>query len=413
MTDNTGIQINKYDRFLFVLIASLAFGAIGGALQLPRMFSIAFSPFLVKNSHIFSISEIKKLFTVIICFLSYCIVSMTWTPNILEGLSDFVYLVLHLVFFMEIIIFSMCANRPIETITKAWLIAVMLTVFFAVWEIHTGYHLPYCINDTDALVNLGNGVFLHKDFAAVAFVNYNAYVTFLCFAIPFLFYIISNKKKESTWLHWLTIIIVLLANYCILKNGSRGGFLSVIVVFGVYFLMKPKNFRWVITILILLFFVYFVFIRYGDAFLYIQSRVSEGNLSEGGERFVVWKYALQRFFETFGFGVGVGGMSSAMQGVESDIKLTHNIFLEILLQYGFVFFFLFVVFLFKILFRIKTIRSFPTKVTLYTALITFPIYGIINSGYLLQPFVYAGLGSLYVISINYHDDFRYIYKNLR
>ena len=72
-----------------------------------------------------------------------------------------------------------------------------------------------------------------------------------------------------------------------------------------------------------------------------MSRVSDGNLFEGGERIVVWEYAWNRSLETFGIGVGIGGME-AMKGVASNIKITHNIFLEILLLYGLVFFIVFI-----------------------------------------------------------------------
>ena len=51
------------------------------------------------------------------------------------------------------------------------------------------------------------------------------------------------------------------------------------------------------------------------------------------------------------------------------------------------------------LFEARQIKDFPTKVTLYTALISFPIYGIINSGYLSNPFVFVGLASLSFFSI--------------
>lgn len=398
ITEKIAIKRCKYDYFLFLLITSLAFGAIGGALQIPRLLTILFFPYFINRIGLVG-KYLRTLSITIVCFMLYCLLSLAWTPNLEEGLTDFVYFILHFLLFMEIVVFAMCANNPKDTISKGWLVAVFLTIVFAMWEFHTGIHMPYCRNSDDTLANLGDGLVIEREFAAVAFVNYNTYVTFLCFAIPFLLYIISNKEKEKKIIYWFTLAIIILAVFCILKNGSRGGLLSVFTVTGIYFLMKPKNLKWTITILLLFALVIYVFYSYGDEFVYIIARASDGNLTEGGERLVVWDYALDQFFSTVGFGVGIGGMFDAMEGVASDIKITHNIFLEILLLYGFVFCIVFVAFLLKMLFEARQIKDFPTKVTIYTALISFPIYGIINSGYLSNPFVFVGLASLSFFSI--------------
>lgn len=377
---------------------------------MPRLFCILFAPSFLSKIKLAK-EHIKRQIVVVLCFLVYCLLSLIWSPDISEGLTEFVYFIIHFLLFFEIIVFSICAKKPIGVITKGWLLAVSLTVLFAFWEFQTGYHLPYCRNDAESMVNLGGGQILQKEFAAVAFINYNTYVTYLCFAIPFLFYIIANKNAEKPLFFWLSIVVVILASACILRNGSRGGLLSILTVLGVYFLMRPKNKSWIITLTILVLFVVYVFKEYGEVFSYMMMRVSDGNLTEGGERLNVWAYALDRFYDTFGFGVGIGGMASAMQGISGDIKITHNIFLEVLLQYGLIFFVVFVVFLVKMFMKARRLKDVPKKVTIFTALISFPIYGIINSGYLFNPFVYAGLASLYVFC-NY-DSFRPLYKTLR
>lgn len=383
-----------YDNLLILLIASLAFGSFGGALQIPRILSIIVLPFFISNSVLGS-KTVVRIIRIVVCFLGYCIFSLLWTSNIEEGFVELIYYILHFLLFVEIITFSMCAVDPKSAISNGWLVAVALTAVVAGWEIATGDHLPYCRNDATSMVNV-DGTIMFKSFVAAAFVNYNTYVTFLCFAIPFLLYIISKRKDDRRGLYWMSIVLVIASVFFILKNGSRGGFISIIVMIATYFMLKPKNISWIIAIVVLLFIVFYVFTRYGDQFVYLSSRVSGGNLIEGGERLIVWEYTLKRFISTYGFGVGIGGMEDAMQGVASDIKIPHNIFLEILLQFGIVFFLIFVVFLINLFRRAKKINDFPTKVTLYSALIAFPIYGIINSGYLFNPFVYAGLAALFV-----------------
>lgn len=397
-------DLNKYDIFLIILIMSLAFGAVGGAFQIPRLCCVVFSPNFFMKIGSFG-KYIKKQTKVTIFFLIYCIVSLTWTPDRTEGIKDFIYFIIHFLLYFEIIIFAMCAKKPLESISKGWAIAVLLTVIFAMWEFQTGFHLPYCRNGEDVIANLGNGeVYYNNKFAAVAFSNYNTFVTFLCFAIPFLFYTITKRKDNKFIVYLFAVVLVLAADYCILKNASRGGLLAIIVQSAIYFMMKPKNKSWFISIALLVLLVNFVFLNYSDEFIYIISRASDGNLVEGGARLVLWQYAWDRFLETFGLGVGIGGMYEAMQGVASYIYITHSIFVEVLFLYGIVFFLVFVNFLIKMFLSAIKIKEYPIRVTLYCALISFPIYGIINSGYLSHPFVFVGLASIYVYS-----DFRRIY----
>ena len=388
---------NKYDNYILILIVSLAFGAIGGALQMPRLFCILLFPFFIEK-YTFIGKYIKLIVITIVCFLFYCSFSLIWTPDISEGFKDLIYYIVHFILFLEIIAFSRLALNPIKSISTGWLIAVLLTIIIAMWEFQTGNHLPYCRNDADSVANLGNGVFVQAEYAAVAFTNLNTYVTFLCLAIPFLLFIVANKKEENRIVYLIAIVLILISTYCILKNGSRGGFLSIIVQAGIYFLMKPKNKNWIIVVALLSAFFIFVFTRYGDDFIYISSRVSNGNLTEGGVRFEIWEYALERLIESGGFGVGIGGMYEAMQGVPCRIYITHNFFIEVLLIHGLIFFIVFVYFVIKLLIYARRVKEFPIKVTLYSALISFPIWGIVNSGYLSHPFVFVGLASLFVYS---------------
>ena len=402
------VKRNKYDYFLFLISVSLAFGGIGGAFQIPRILGLLFFPFFIMRVNTLG-KEIRNHLAIILCFIVYCAVSLLWSPNQTEGFVDLLYFHVHFLLFLEIIVFSMCANNPHESISKGWAMAVLLTIIFALWEFQSGWHMPYNRNNQENMVNV-NGIILQKDFAAVTFANYNCFVTFLCFAIPFLFYLIANKQREKLLFYWMSIVLIGLSFYCILRNGSRGGLLSIVLMAGIYFWMKPKNTKWFITLIVFFLIIYYVFYKYGDNFSYLMARVSDGNLTEGGDRLVVWSYALKQFFSTYGFGVGIGGMFEAMNGVASNIKITHNIFMEILLLHGLFFFTVFVVFLVKMLNRARRIKDYATRVTLYLALIPFPIYGIINSGYLSNSFVYVGLGSLYYFSYYSIKNKRVVYK---
>ena len=147
---------NKFDRMLFLLIASLAFGGYGGALQASRILTILFFPSLIQKLNLSSL-PIRGLKGFIIFLILYVFCSYIWTPDKTEGLKALVYYPIHLSLFLEIFVFSTKAAFPFKTIPFAWMTGFACLGVIAVWEILTDSHLSITRFESDTLMNNGSG----------------------------------------------------------------------------------------------------------------------------------------------------------------------------------------------------------------------------------------------------------------
>lgn len=389
---------NKYDLYLILIPLTLAFGAFGGALQLTRLLGLILIPELLR--HYRSAKPlINGIFIWVSLFYIFCVFSMLWTPDRSEGFKELVYYFTHFIVLLEIVVFSKKANNSLRSLSLGWLWAVTLTLVVALWEFTTDQHLSFAYDDSDLMMNAGNGEVVQRLFASVTFGNPNAYVTFLCFALPFLLFnlLSADFGKKTIW----SISAVILTIITLLLDASRGGILAMAVMGVIFIFMAPKSKHFNILLVLLISVLLFILYWYRDViFLVIGLRAADGAMFSDDARSVIWSNALKAFWDSGGIGVGIGGMQKAMRTVTSGITVTHNLFLEILLQYGFLFLIVFVVSLIRLFFKSRKIKDKSVKITLYTSIIAMPIYTIITSQYLLDPVLFVCLASL-VVFANY------------
>lgn len=397
---------NKYDIFIILLISCLAFGQVGGYLQIVRALTIILAPFLFGK--VASNESLKPYVTGFTLLCLYATASLYWTTNMSEGVKHLIYLFVHLLGLLEIVVFSQYALTPIRSISSGWQIAVCLTLIVAFWELTTDNHLSYSKFEEARESHAASGVFL-RHFAAVTFYNPNTYVTFLCFALPYLFYRLYDPQNGRMLYIIMNVFIILMATVCILYNASRGGFIVLLVMFAIFAIsfLKGSSSRY-ITILFFTFLLLIIY-RYSYVILFtLTARVNDGIVYENEGRFVIWQNCWRAFTPTLGLGVGIGGIAVAMKAVSQGILVPHNIFIEVLMEYGLLFFIAFVVFYLR---KIRQAYKKPTpsiKYPLLMALVTFPIYGIINSVYLTSAYVFLGLASMIVFSNNIeNEDFEF------
>ena len=140
-------------------------------------------------------------------------------------------------------------------------------------------------------------------------------------------------------------------------------------------------------------------IQYGEELtaLFI-ARASDGGMLTDDARSVIWTNALLAFRDSFGFGVGIGGLSASIaKYAHGGITVTHNILLEILVQYGVAILLVFLYFLLR-LFR-KSLRvERKRKIVLMMSLVAMPVYAIIDSGYLLNTHFFVLIASIYIFA---------------
>lgn len=391
-------KINKYDAFIFVLIASLLFGCLGGALMLVRVLTILFIPVLIFKYR-FCRDYVQKYSLVFILFYIFCLISLLWTADIKEAWKELVYYPVHLLLFLEILVFSRFAKNPLKSISTGWLIGVGLTLVVAVWEIVTSNHLPTSMFEAeDEVVRVG-GISIERPFAAATFGNFNSYVVYICFAMPFLYYYILNNYRQVLKTILSTIILVS-SIIVILVNASRGGLLTSAVMGAIFLLMTKKSkYKTLFVIALAVFAVIFIVPRMETLFLAMSLKSEGGGAFTDEGRIEIWMVSLE-VLANYGFiGTGIGGMAAAIKAYNpSVINITHNMFLELLVQYGVLFFIFFMVYLFKLFLQARKQKNSSIKILLYMALLAMPIYSIIDSGYLLNPIIYTALASLTVFA---------------
>lgn len=392
-------KYNRYDIYIFILIASLVAGNLFGALQVPRVLAITlFLPCLQNYSRVSkAVSNIKNWLSL---FILFSFTSCLWTPAGLDdGLVASVYNVVHVILFVELIIFSSCARNPVKDIIYGFLFAFAISAVIAFWELTTDQHLETSKTKEAVASNTGTEVYM-RYFAAVTFYNFNMYVTFLCFTLPFLFYGMSDKTN-GTRLRLVFVAATATAVILLLYNGSRGGLVAFVIMTAIYFvsyLLGRKSGTFYIIILVVL--LVFVLYHYGSIILntLIMRGAVQGAFEEES-RLVIWTNVIQVIKEYYALGCGAGGLYVAMEKYAfGGITVAHNIFLELLSEYGALFFAVFFFFLVSIFKRARQIEDKNRKICLYQALFSFPIVGIINSTYLTQPVLWATMSSLYILA---------------
>lgn len=389
---------SSYNIFLFLLIASLAFGIIGGAFQIPRVLAVLFLPaFLkaggIKNTHIYGVSIFFLLLYL------YGLLSSIWTPDITSWYKEAVYLPIHMLIFLEIVVFSRQCETALNLIVWSWIVAVLLTSIVAFWEIRTDEHLWISkIQDERHLRDEG-GVILHH-VASVTFNNYNSYVSFLSKSLPFiLFAVYQNTNNRMKWIGLITIAVII---YIMGNNASRGGILCtgiclvVLLLFVLFQKSSKGKLRSLFLLLVGLFTIYYFWEQLSYA---IMVRMQDISLIEDESRGDLVRTSIDvTFGDYYGLGAGMGGGFEAMrlhrQG--TDLWATHNFFMEFLINYGVVWFLVLLYFLLKLFVDGIRLKERSRQLVMVATLLSIIPLSVIDSGYLDSPSTWAFYASLFV-----------------
>ena len=390
-------KYNRYDIYIFLLIVSLVFGGFGGALMVVRVLAIILLPALISKMRYCKdyVNSYGKFFVI---FYIFCLMSMLWTPDKSQGFKELLYYPVHFVVFLEILVFSRFANKPLNTISTGWLISAGITLVIAIWEITTSNHLALSKFEADDITLNVGGVISNRPFAAVTFGNFNGYVAYLCFAMPFIFYYLLQNGKDIKKVV-ISMAVFFAAIVTILVDASRGGLLSLLTM-GVIFVFNTKRsiYKTGLILSVVLLVIYYIIPQMDTLFAAMSIKAEGSNLYSDESRFHIWADGLKVLYNTAFIGSGVGSISAAMRKVTTGITITHNMFLEILVQFGVVFFFAFMMYLLRLFMKTRRLNIKNVKTMIYMALISLPIYAIIDSGYLLNPAVYVAFAGLTVFA---------------
>ncbi len=334
---------------------------------------------------------------------------MAWSADVTEGGKEIVYYFIHFCLFFEIIVFAYNAKKPLYSIGVGWLVFVAICSGIAIWELFTGQHLSIAYEEMNSFND--GGVIVDRIVASATFGNYNTFVTILCMASPWLFFIFIYEYS-SFWVKSLSVLLILFSFVTILISGSRGGLISIIIMAMVYLLKTNNKKTKVIFVFFVLAAVVPIFLYFKEELLMVistrQSIISEFDSGgkEGG-RIGIWLTALKALMYTAGLGVGCGGIQEALilyRSTSDMINATHNMFVEFLAQYGIIWFGILMAFLWKICIKTGKILDNQIKLPLQIALIAMPVYMVIDSMYLIKPGLFVLFASIYVFAnYNYFD----------
>lgn len=398
---------NIYDIGIIVLICMLAFGNIGGSLQPIRVMTLCSLPitfsWLLQNNHTKRTQKI--LFFLFIWYL-YIIISFVWTPDTSTGLKEIFYYFIHFSLFIQLLAFADQAKSPKNSISTGWISLLIITIPIALYEIITQNHLPM---DTfaDAFLNIDGEILPYRR-ASVTFGNLNAFVVVLVCSLPFLLSKLYNSKgfKKS----FLLIVLICLI-YIIFVNASRGGIISISAILSVFLFFKliktktinpTKAFKILFStgIIVYLFFKYFPTIANNSVFAKLSSIFSFGTskIIEDGPRTQIYETAYKVIYDNYFLGSGVGSEFMVLSINGAEVANSHNLFLELLIQFGIFIFLGFLYLLFRIFYSGRNINIDYHKLVIYCSLCSFIPLVIINSSYLTMPLFWIYLSSLYVYS---------------
>lgn len=390
------IKYNKYDISLFLIIVSTIYGNYG-LFHPTTILSICFFPQLINHSYLFKLKTIKPFVSFFLLWIVYALVSYSWTPLVSNGNRGMLSLLINSIIFLEILVFATKANHPIRIIVNAWVCAFLLTSVIALGEITLNYHLPSARIESDEFVETRG-----DEYASVTFYNPNTYCYFMCLTFPFILYKLSQCKSKGGYL--VNIGIVLLIIYIMSRNSSRGGLLTLLIMITTYYIFKIKggSYRKRLFLLLGLLVIIILFIQYGELlFSTLFLRMSQKGLLEDNARLVLWYSSWLSFVDSYGFGTGVGSMRYVLGHTNENtltIVYSHNMILEILLEYGVIIVTGLLLFLMKLYKNAKRITDKTCKAIVIGSLLSFPFYSVINSENLTPFFIWVFFATIYVIS---------------
>jgi teichuronic acid biosynthesis protein TuaE len=293
--------------------------------------------------------SIKWYILFLFFWLGYSVISLAWAPSKGDAIRDIIFLFMSvlLIFFFTYYIKN---ETDLKKVYNIWLAVLGILIIIGFWEHLTGNHLSVSRNYNEIRswrMFIPTGVFF----------NPNDYATFLALSIPFGIAIFRYCKRKCILL--FSLLIVASSLYLLVTTGSRANIIGFVFEFIFIFLFLMNiNKKTKFIIFLVCFLALFVLFPPGNYLQHFLNSIVEelisigyqASLMEGsvGIRVNLVKNGLNFLYKTAGFGVGAGNaeyyMANYSQYYTAGILNPHNWWLEILVNYGVVVFFGYVLF---------------------------------------------------------------------
>ena len=219
---------NRFDYILICLLSLMAFGSFGGFWQPVRIAELSLIPLMaydILRRHPQATTLGKWIAGFLVGWWLWALVSLFWACDLIASAKYVIHLDIYMMSFAEIIWLSRRSAKPVQSLTIGWLLAAVLTMPLALWELVTDHHLPSSVRQC-LYVRLSETELMPRPFAAGTFDNLNAYNVLLGCSFAALTRALLHSRRWQTVGYGIAYILIIII---LLSNGSRGALLAVIV----------------------------------------------------------------------------------------------------------------------------------------------------------------------------------------
>lgn len=415
------IAYNRYDILLYLMVALIALGTVGGFFQPVRLLHLALLPMMAYElwqSRTWMKQYLYPLLFLLIWWV-YAAIGLYWNKTGMDGYKYFVHLSIYMLSFVEILWLSRRAKDAGLCVCLGWASVVALTFPIALFEFISDIHLPTCYHSSGMVIFYSMGEFIPRAFAAATFDNLNTYNTVICYALPCLAYLTADSRRylRNTGYILLAASIVIL-----LSNNSRSAFIVLVLVLlfmCVFVRAYSRKYEW-INIGIATFVILWLGLglmhvntpsfnqlqairlsRSGgleqDADSPTNGLVARLEMQQDAARTAILKAGVQEIKRTYGLGVGTGNNTYVLKQ-HSEIRFfaPHNLLLEVSMQFGLLIGIAFILFVLYPLQYYRALSKRRRYILLLSLGIAVPL-SIMDSTFLLKAQTWAYIASLYIL----------------
>lgn len=319
-------------------VVALSLGGLGGNVQLSRFFLIALLPvILIRCSRIAKInirddSFYQLMFPILLMLIG--VLSLAWSVGKLKSLGYLLVMLINLLPLIMLALMSRTESANLrQQLPKAWLLAALVMLPVALYELTTGDHFSL------GLEQRGADSFNILPFASGLHGNFNDFSLFLVLC-AFGICLMDRKSSSFAWRVYSFTGLTLIAGVVTI-NGSRGAILTLAILLIARFCKIIFSKAGVLVLLIGVLgcgvisasavldenvLVQYLLLKFTDFSNDLENDEGRYNIALAG---------VEGVMAYLGLGVGAGASSLYLGSVRSVvIPNPHNLFLELGLNFG-------------------------------------------------------------------------------
>lgn len=322
-------------RVLVAAILLLSLGGLGGSFQPSRLVLLAFLALPLATLIARPTLASRADHAAVACLLFMATLgalSLTWTLDLVAGLARMAVVLTG----MTAAVYVAAAPKTLlvaRHVRDAWGMALALTLPLAAYELATGNHFAFALDDRAV-----GGEFGDLPFASTFFGNFNDYCTFISLALPMAIGSLESARHRAArgvWTLTVALSVVVLA-----VNLSRLALIFVAWLM-VYYAWTRKFWRKPVATFGALATIGLILGAFEEdaQSLLMFAALKFGSLAAGdestGERLALLNAGVQSLTLSAGMGLGVGGFEAFLRERYSNlIPNPHNLLMELAANFG-------------------------------------------------------------------------------